>query len=371
MGKITSREKQITQTSVVGIVANIFLASFKAFVGLMANSIAILLDAVNNLSDALSSVITIIGIRLAHRKPDKNHPFGYGRIEYFSAILIAGLVFAAGTTSLIESVKKIINPVEPEYSFVAVIIISVAIVTKIVLGRYVKQKGEQLSSDALVASGADAIFDAAISASTLVGIAVTMIFGIVIDGFIGAVISVFILKSGIELFMQPMSQILGVRSDSETTQNIKADIRSTEGVIGAYDLVLHNYGPNSAIGSVHIEVDANLSAHDIHVLSKQIQRMIVTKYGVFLTIGVYAVDCHDDAQGKMQNEIRSIVMQFDGILQVHGILIDTETKLISFDAVIDFKVADKAALRQQLVDGVTAQYNGYTVEINFDIDYSD
>ena len=142
-------------------------------------------------------------------------------------------------------------------------------------------------------------------------------------------------------------------------------------MIGAYDLVLHNYGPNSAIGSVHIEVDANLSAHDIHVLSKQIQRMIVTKYGVFLTIGVYAVDCHNDTYGKVQDDIRSIVMQFDGILQVHGILVETEARLISFDAVIDFKVADKIALRQQLVDAVTAQYNGYTVEINFDIDYSD
>ncbi|MBO4370502.1 MAG: cation transporter [Paludibacteraceae bacterium] len=371
MAQVTSREKQITRTSVVGIATNILLASFKAFVGLVSNSIAILLDAVNNLSDALSSVITIVGIRLAHRKPDKTHPFGYGRIEYFSAILIAGLVFAAGATSLIESVKKIIHPVEPDYSMVAVVIVSVAIVTKILLGRYVKRKGEQLSSDALVASGADALFDAIISASTLVGIAITWFFGIVVDGYIGAIISVFILKSGIELFMQPMSQILGVRSNSETTRSIKADICATEGVIGAYDLVLHNYGPDRAIGSVHIEVDSRMSAYDIHVLSKQIQRKIVGKYGVFLTIGVYAVDCHNEALGKIQQNIREAVMLFDGILQVHGILIDSTAKVISFDAVVDFKVADKAALRQQLTDRILADYSDYTVEINFDIDYSD
>ena len=371
MGQITSREKQITRTSVVGIITNIFLASFKAFVGMMANSIAVLLDAVNNLSDALSSVITIVGIRLAHRKPDKTHPFGYGRIEYFSAILIAGLVFAAGATSLIESVKKIITPVEPDYSLVAVVIISVAIVTKIVLGRYVKRKGEQLSSDALVASGADAMFDAVISASTLVGIVVTLLFGIVVDGYVGAIISIFILKSGIELFMQPMSQILGVRTNSETTKSIKADICSISGVIGTYDLVLHNYGPDRAIGSAHIEVDSNMSAHDIHVLSKQIQRAIVTKYGVFLTIGVYAVDCHSDEHGKIQNDIRAIAMQFDGILQVHGILADHNAKLISFDAVVDFKITDKNALRQQLIDALSEKFKGYTIEINFDIDYSD
>lgn len=371
MAKITSREKQITQTSIVGIVTNLLLATFKAFVGLMANSIAILLDAVNNLSDALSSVITIVGIRLAHRKPDKKHPFGYGRIEYFSAILIAGLVFTAGATSLIESVKKIIHPVEPEYSLIAVVIVSVAILTKIILGRYVKHKGEQLNSDALVASGADALFDAIVSASTLVGIVVMWMFDVVIDGYIGVIIALFIIKSGIELFMQPMSQILGVRSNSETTQSIKADIRDTEGVIGVYDLVLHNYGPDYAIGSAHIEVDSNISAYDIHVLSKQIQRKIVTKYGVFLTIGIYAVDQQSDALGEMQNSIRTLVMQFDGILQVHGILIDEPLKLISFDAVVDFKVVDKVALRQQLVDRIRTELGDYTVEINFDIDYSD
>ncbi|MBP5319046.1 MAG: cation transporter [Paludibacteraceae bacterium] len=371
MAKITSREKQITQTSIVGIAANLLLAAFKAFIGLVANSIAILLDAVNNLSDALSSVITIVGIRLAHRKPDKKHPFGYGRIEYFSAILIAGLVFAAGATSLIESVKKIIHPVEPEYSSLAVIIVSVAILTKIVLGRYVKRKGEQLSSDALVASGADALFDAVISASTLVGIAVMWLFNVVIDGYIGAIISLFILKSGIELFMQPMSQILGVRSNSETTQSIKADICATEGVLGAYDLVLHNYGPDRAIGSAHVEVDSRMSAYDIHVLSKQIQRTIVAKYGVFLTIGIYASDRQNDALGKMQQAIREAVMRVDGVLQAHAILVDEKNKEISFDAVVDFKVADKAALRQELTDCIRTGFGDYGVEINFDIDYSD
>lgn len=214
MGKITTREKQISRTSFIGIAANLLLATFKAIVGLMANSIAILLDAVNNLSDALSSVITIVGIKLAHRKPDREHPFGYGRIEYFSAILIAGLVFAAGAASLIESVKKIIAPVVPEYSTVTIVVIVVAIATKLVLGRYVKRQGERFSSDALIASGADALHDAVISASTLLGAAITLIFGLAVDGIIGAVISVFIIKSGIELFMKPMNQILGARTDS-------------------------------------------------------------------------------------------------------------------------------------------------------------
>lgn len=371
MGKITSREKQITKTSIVGIVANIFLATFKAFVGLLANSIAVMLDAVNNLSDALSSVITIIGIKLAHRKPDKEHPFGYGRIEYFSAILIAGLVFSAGVASMIESIKKIVTPEATDYSIVAIAIIAVAIATKIILGRYVKRQGEKYSSDALIASGSDASFDAVISASTLVCAIVSLVWGIVIDGYVGAIISAFIIKAGVELFMQPLSQILGARTNSETTMGIKSDIRQFSGVIGAYDLVLHNYGPDRAVGSVHIEIDDSLSARDIHLLTKRIQRQIVTKYGVFLTIGIYAVDKQNDDLGKMQNIIRDIVTSFDGILQTHGIFIDTEANIISFDAVVDFKVMDKQTLHEQIANAITNKFNGYTVELNFDIDYSD
>lgn len=371
MGKVTSREKQITKTSIVGIVTNIFLAAFKAFVGMLANSIAVILDAVNNLSDALSSAITIIGIKLAHRKPNKEHPFGYGRIEYFSAILIAGLVFSAGVASMIESIKKIASPEATDFSIVTIIIIAVAIVTKIILGRYVKRQGEKFSSDALIASGADASFDAIISASTLVCAIVSLVWDIAIDGYIGAIISAFIIKAGVELFMQPLSQILGARTSSETTIGIKSDIRKFDGVIGAYDLVLHNYGPDRAVGSVHIEIDDSLTARDIHLLTKRIQRQIAQNYGVFLTIGIYAVDKQNDDLGKMQNDIKIIAASFDGILQAHGIFIDTETKIISLDAVVDFKVSDKQSLYNDIVNAIASKYDGYTVELNFDIDYSD
>ena len=178
MNDMAIREKQITKTSLVGIIANVFLAGFKALVGLISGSIAIVLDAVNNLTDALSSVITIVGIKLAKRKPDDDHPFGHGRIEYFSAIIISGIVLAAGIMSLIESVKKIIHPEMPDYTTVTIVIVAVAVVVKLLLGRYVKTQGIKYNSDALVASGADASFDAIISASTLLGIFITIIFNI-------------------------------------------------------------------------------------------------------------------------------------------------------------------------------------------------
>ena len=164
----SSREKTIVKTSIIGIAANVFLAAFKAFVGLMTNSIAIVLDAVNNISDAGSSLITIIGTKLAGKEPDKKHPFGYGRIEYLSAMIISVIVLYAGITSFVESVKQIIHPETPDYNVVSLVIVGVAVVVKILLGRYVKGVGVRVNSDSLINSGEDATLDSVISASTLV-----------------------------------------------------------------------------------------------------------------------------------------------------------------------------------------------------------
>ncbi|MBO4407630.1 MAG: cation diffusion facilitator family transporter, partial [Clostridia bacterium] len=172
------REKTIVKTSIVGIITNLFLVGFKAFVGLVSNSIAVILDAVNNLSDALSSVVTIIGAKLGAKQPDKKHPLGYGRIEYLSSMIVAALVLYAGITSLVESVKKIVTPEAADYGPVSIIIISVAIVVKLILGMYVKKQGEKVKSGALSASGADALFDAVLSLSVLASAIVYLVFGL-------------------------------------------------------------------------------------------------------------------------------------------------------------------------------------------------
>ena len=364
----TGRERQITRVSVTGIVTNVLLAAFKALVGLLAHSVAVVLDAVNNLSDALSSVITIVGIRLARRKPDKDHPFGHGRIEYFSAIVIALIVFAAGVTSFIESAKKMFAPEMPDYSTATLVVIAVAIVTKLLLGRYVKKQGEQLRSDALEASGADASFDAILSAATLVSALVALIWNVSIDAYIGALISVFIVKAGVEMLGRPLTEVLGARPVSETTRNIKADIRAVPGVLGAYDLILHNYGPEYAIGSVHVEVDNRLSAREVNAITKEVQRTVARKYSLFLTVGIYAVDVEDD---EMDREIRRLALSHEGFLQIHGLFVDHVHHYISFDVVTDFKVPDRQALRRQLTDELAAAFPDYTAEINLDIDYSD
>ena len=188
--KAKSRDQIIIRTSIIGIAANIFLAGFKAFVGILSNSIAIVLDAVNNLSDALSSVITIVGTKLAGRAPDKKHPLGYGRIEYLSAAIISVIVLYAGVTSFTESVRKIIHPETPDYSALTLVIVASGVLVKILLGRYVRATGEKVGSDSLVASGSDALNDSIISASTLVAAVLYIKAGWSLEAWLGAVISV-------------------------------------------------------------------------------------------------------------------------------------------------------------------------------------
>ena len=253
-GTERSREKTIIRTSIIGIIANVLLAAFKAVVGLMANSIAIVLDAVNNISDAGSSLITIVGTKLAGREPDKKHPFGYGRIEYLSAMIISVIVLYAGISSLIESVKKIIHPQAADYSALSLIIVAAAVVVKILLGRYVKRVGQRVNSDSLINSGQDASLDSIISASTLAAAAIYLIFHISLEAWLGAVISIVIIKSGIEMLRDTISKILGEHNDLELARQIRQTITGFDGVQGVYDLVLNNYGPDNWNGSVHIEI---------------------------------------------------------------------------------------------------------------------
>ena len=365
------RERAITRTSVVGIITNVFLAAFKAGAGLIAGSISIVLDAVNNLTDAFSSVITILGIKLAKRKPDDKHPYGYGRIEYFSTILIALIVFMAGAASLVESVKKIFEPVLPEYSLVTVIIIVTSVVTKLILGSYVKKQGEKYASDALIASGSDASFDAIISASTLIGAAVTFFLKISVDGILGAIISLFIVKAGIEMLLEAIGHVIGKRPDSAITAEIKQVVNAIPGVLGTYDLILHNYGPDSAIGSLHIEVNGNLTATKLHALTQKVQLAVLEHFHIFMTVGIYAVEQEDSEIIQMREKIGEIAKSQEGVVNSHGVFIDKESKRISFDTTLDFSILDKATLVDQIKKEVEEVYAGYDVTVNCDTNYSD
>jgi cation diffusion facilitator family transporter len=349
-----NRSAQIIRTSIIGIAANVLLAAFKAAVGILANSVAVVMDAVNNLSDALSSVITIIGTKLSQRPADHEHPFGFGRIEYFSAIIIAVIVLSAGITSLIESVKKIFDPTEPEYTTVTLIVIVVAIIVKLILGRYVKLKGEQLSSDALIASGSDALFDAVITLSTLVSAGVMLMWNVSLDGILGALISLVIIKAGIEMLASPVNELLGSRISPELLKDIKREVLNFEGVHGVFDIILHNYGPDVLIGSLHVNVYDTMSAHAIHGLTRRISEQLFAKHGIIMTVGVYAIATGENKRTELQSTVMQTLAKHKDIIQVHGFYYFEKEQRISVDVVPDISVHDDSAFSRQLEKEVKA-----------------
>lgn len=366
------RGKIIIKTSIIGIAANVFLAAFKAVIGIMSNSIAIVLDAVNNLSDAVSSVITIIGTSLSRKQPDKKHPLGHGRIEYLTATVISIIVFYAGVTSFVESVKKIITPETPDYSPVTLVIIAVGVLVKIVLGRYVKNVGEKVNSDSLIASGSDATLDAVISASTLVAAIIFIFSGISLEAWLGAVISVIIMKAGFEMLRDTVSQILGERVDSTLSKSIKMTISSFPEVRGAYDLVLHSYGPDTYMGSVHIEVLDTMTARDLDKLMRDITHKVYSEHNVIMEgISIYSVNTRDDKYQAMLIRCREIVMSHEHVLQMHGFYADEAAKTINFDVIIDFAAQDRKKVFEDIISSIQTEYPDYKIDLTMDADISD
>ena len=298
------RDRQIVRASLVGVGANVLLAAFKAFAGLLAHSIAIVLDALNNLSDALSSVITIVGMKLAALPADKKHPFGHGRAEYLSAILIAGLVLAAGVSALVESVM-------------------------------------------------------------------TMIWKVSVDGYLGAVIAIVIVRAGVEMLRDTLSEILGQRADIALSRAIKEAVAAHPGALGAYDLILHNYGPEKMIGSVHVGVYDTMTARELHKLTRDIQLDIAEQFNIFLTVGFYAVNTANDNAAAVQKAAYEYALAQPYVLKVHGFYMDPARQLISFDVVIDFQAKDSVAIRDHIAGHLQRRYPPYTFSINIDRDFSD
>ena len=367
-----SREKEVIKTSIISILSNIVLAGFKAFVGLLAHSVAIISDAVNNLSDALSSIITIVGTKLAGKAPDKKHPYGYGRIEYMTSLIVSAIVLYSGVTTLVESIKKIIKPETPDYSQFTLAIIISGIIVKFIIGIYVKKKGKEVNSDSLVASGADAFNDAVLSISVLASAIIYMIFHISLEAYVGVLLSIVIIKSGIELIKESVDNMLGIRVESELSRQIKKEILKEKDVQGVFDLVLNNYGPDKYLGSVHIELFDTLSVTDVDHISISITNNISEKFGVILhTIGIYSVNTKDKKIIKIQKNIHDIVFSHKGILQMHGFYLDNKLKTINFDIIIDFKVTDREKLYQQIYNEVQKEYKNYKFNITLDIDISD
>ena len=363
-----NREKKIIQTSFIGILGNIGLVVIKAIFGFLANSISIILDAINNLSDALSSTITIIGTKLAHKKPDAKHPYGHGRIEYLTSLIIAIIVLATGGSAIYEAINSLINPRETNYTTITLIIVIIGIVVKIALGLYFRFVGKKTNSDALIGSGLDALFDALLSVGTLIGVITSLVWNVNIEGYLGIIIGLFILKSGIGILRSSLSNIIGERTSKETSLGIKKLVCSYDEVIGAYDLIINNYGPERAI---HIEVRDDLTAKEIHPLSRRIAEEVYREYGVIMTIGVYASNTSNEETKEIRQYLMDLIKENPEITQLHGFYVDKERSTISFDIILDYKCPNVEAIKNSLYDKLKEKYPLYNYYIVIDNDFSD
>ena len=368
----SQREKVIVRTSVIGIVANVVLVVFKAIVGLASNSIAIVLDAVNNLTDALSSIVTIIGAKLGNRAPDYKHPLGHGRYEYLSTMVIAAIILYAGITSLVESIRKIIEPEAIDYSPVTLIVVAAAIVVKIALGVYVSRAGKTANSASLRASGKDALFDAAISAAVLAAALVYLACGVSLEPYVGALIAVIIVKAGLDMLRETIDDVLGQRPDAGLSTGIKRTVCADPDVLGAYDLLLECYGPNLTIGAIHVEVRDVMTAAEIDAMTRRLQEAVLAEHKVALaTVGIYSRNTTNDEIEQMRSTITPLVMGHDGVLQMHGFYVDLEKRRLSFDLIISFDVPDRTALYNHIIGDLRELYPDFDLNVALDLDLSD
>ena len=365
------RSKKIVQTSLVGIFANLGLVVIKAIVGIVAMSVAIVMDAINNLSDALSSVITIVGTKLAQKKPDEKHPYGHGRVEYLTSLIISIIILIAGSAAIVESVIAIIDNNLPQFEIWSVILIAIAILVKIAISFFFRHRGKKLNSEALKGSGIDALFDAFLSLGTLIAIIVALLWSVNIEGYIGIIIGLFMIKSGVDVLRNSLSSIIGERMSKETSEAIKKLVVSNPEVKGAYDLIVNNYGPDRGIGSIHIEVDDNLTAKEIHPLTRKIANQVFEQFGIIMTIGIYASNSSNEEVIKIRDTVRKEVLSHPTIKQMHGFYVDHEDKSITFDVIVDFKDKDSARLIKEIHDNLVEKLPGYRFYIVEDKDFTD
>ena len=366
-----NRDKKIIQTSFIGIGANILLVVAKAIIGFLAHSIALITDAINNLTDSLSSAITIVGTKLAGRKPDKKHPYGHGRIEYLVSLIIGIIILAAGAMAIYESIKALIEKPVVEYSVISLVVISLAVGVKVFVGLYYLKVGKSVNSEPLKASGKDALFDVLLSLATVVGIITSLVWHINIEGYIGIVIGLFIVRTSIEVLHDGVSLIIGERASQEEIDKIKHLVSESPQVNGVYDLIINNYGAGKAIASVHIEVDDHLTATEIHHLTRNIVSKVYAETGTILTVGIYATNEANPQIKEIKDFTYELIKKEEGINQIHGFYVDEEKKLITFDLIFDFNFEKPQVKIAELINTLKQKYPKYSFYIIQDTDFSD
>ena len=359
----------INRTSILGIVVNVLIAGVKIAAGLLASSIAIVSEGVNNAADALTSVLTMVGTRLAGRHPDAKHPFGYGRIEYLTGLVVAVVIIVSGVQMLIESVKLIFRPEELSISYVSLAIVAVSAVVKFFLGLYTIARGRVAQSDALVGVGLECRADSYISIITIGVAVVFLLTGVSLDAYAGVVMSAIILKAGVEVLLKIVSELIGRPGEKELATKIYQLVRATPGVVGAADMMLHNYGPNAWSGSVNVEIDHAKSVGEVYAMLHELQLGIMHEEHVTMVFGVYAVDDDHVETRRIRRTILEYVKAHEHVKSFHAVYLEPGTNRLYCDLVVDYELADWGALRADFLDYMKAKVPGRDVVLTVETEF--
>ena len=364
-----SREGTVVTVSGLNILVNLIFAAIKVVIGLAVSSIAIVSEGVNNATDSATSLITIVGTKLSAKHPTEKHPFGFGRIEYLTSLLISVLILFTGAELMESSVKRIFAPQEMSISYVTMAIIAVSALVKLALGLYTIKEGRRVDSSSLVALGTECRSDSVVSVITLVTALVFLVFHVSLDAYAGIIMSLIVLKAGFEVLKETLSDILGQAGEKELAQELYCIIRAEPLVLNAADMMLHNYGPDAYSGSVNVEIDHSKTVEEVYAALHELQLRIMHEKHITMVFGIYAVD-RDHAQiRQLREQVAAFVREQKHVTSYHALYIHPNGKDLYVDLVVDYDLADWEALRKEFTSYMAELYPDKHLELVIETNY--
>ena len=364
-----SREGAVVTVSALNILVNLISAAVKVVIGMAVSSIAIVSEGVNNATDSATSLITIVGTKLSAKHPTEKHPFGFGRIEYLTSLLIAVLILFTGAELMESSIKLIFDPQEMSISYVTMAIIAVSAILKLLLGTFTIKEGKRVDSSSLVALGTECRSDSVVSVITLVTALVFLVFRVNLDAYAGIIMALIVLKAGLEVLRQTLSDLLGQSGEKELAQELYRIIRAEPLVLNAADMMLHNYGPDAYSGSVNVEIDHSKTVGEVYAALHELQLRIMHEKHITMVFGIYAVDKDHQEIRQLREQVAAFVREQEHVTSYHALYIHPNGRDIYVDLVVDYDLADWDALRREFTDYMAARYPEKHLELVIETNY--
>lgn len=368
--KVAVRTAYGVLASVVGIICNVLLFVVKFVIGFLVHSVSVMADAFNNLSDAGSSIISFVGVKIASKPADEEHPFGHGRMEYISALVVSFLVLEVGFTFLKDSFGKIKSPEVMNFQMISVIILVLSIGVKLWLGLFNQKLGKRIDSKVMMAVFTDSMGDVLTTSVTILSLLVFHFTGYNIDGFVGIGVALVVMWAGVGIAKDTLEPLLGEAVNPEVFQKIKAFVESYDGVVGSHDLIVHNYGPNRSMASIHAEVPNNVSIETSHEIIDRIERDAMENLGIFLVVHMDPIEIEDEHVVKIRNSAGSLIAKIDENCSIHDFrVVDGQHQInLIFDLVVprEYSKEKQKAVEQQLCQELKEQDPRYEFVITLE-----